>query len=106
MKINGKIIEDQPFWTDRRVKIWQTGLVILFFIGYPILGYKAYQQFTGEFIEQSLKPPQRILTMQSAVIIDMGKGVIINATIGEVIDYAIKEHWNNTMVEELNRIPD
>lgn len=106
MKINGKIIQEQPFWTERKVKIWQTGWLILFLIGYPVFGYSAYQQFKTDDLNKTTVEGMTVkhyLTMQSAVRIKISDDLIIDATLGELIDYAIQE---SVMLEEENRIPD
>ena len=110
MRVNNKIYHDEIFWTKSRVRIWQTSWIILFLIFYPFVAYKAYEQFKADNVEQSVTVEGMIvrhyLTMQSAINIEMADGLIINATLGEVIEYSIQEHWTNTMLEEENRIPD
>jgi len=103
MKKDGQKIEDPASETpiemcDRILRQMKTYILLSLLIAGALVYVAAYHDNKISSVLPTCE--QRVLTLSSPIRVKRADGKIIDMSLSEFADYAIQQHWQNTMTEE------
>jgi len=107
MKKDGQKIYDHasetPVEMCNRILKEMEKIIIVSIVLLAILSAFAYMgKLTNKLISNIpvCEPQEKVLTLSSSIFVRRVDGKAIEMSLSEFADYAIEQHWQNTMIEE------